>query len=77
MKKNITLRLDRDLLRKVKIIAASRETSVSRLLSDKLEEIIYQGEQYERARRAAFADLDEGFHFGGKRISSRDVLYER
>lgn len=77
MKQNITLRLDRDLLRKVKIVAASRETSVSRLLSDKLEEIVHQGEQYERARRAAFTDLDEGFHFGGKRISSRDALHER
>ncbi|MHB8536343.1 MAG: hypothetical protein ACYDBW_13000 [Sulfuricaulis sp.] len=77
MKQNITLKLDRGLLRKAKIVAASRETSVTRLLSDKLEEIVQQDEQYERAKRAAFTDLDEGFHFGGKRISSRDVLHER
>jgi predicted transcriptional regulator len=77
MKQNITLRLDRDLIRKAKVVAASRETSVSQLLSDKLEEIVRQGEAYERGKRAALADLDQGFHLGGKRRVTRDQLHER
>lgn len=77
MKQNITLRLDRNLIRKAKVVAADKETSVSQLLSEKLEEIVRQGEAYERAKRSAFADLDEGFHLGGKRTASRDELHER
>ena len=77
MKQNITLKLNRDLIRKAKVVAASRETSVSQLLSEKLEELVQQGEEYERAKRSAFAHLDEGFHLGGKRAASRDELHER
>lgn len=77
MKQNITLRLDRDLIRKAKVVAANRETSVSQLLSEKLEEIVRQGEAYERAKRSALADLDAGFHLGGKRMLNRDELHER
>lgn len=77
MKQNITLRLDRDLIRKAKMVAAMRETSVSQLLSEKLEEIVRQGEEYERAKRAAFADLDRGFHLGGARTATREELHER
>ncbi|GIX29056.1 MAG: hypothetical protein KatS3mg123_2937 [Burkholderiales bacterium] len=39
-KENITPRLDRDLIRKAKAVDAMRKTSVSRLLSEKLEEIV-------------------------------------
>lgn len=77
MKQNITLKLDRDMIRKAKIVAANQETSVSQLLSDKLEEIVRQSEAYERTKRAAFADLDAGFHLGGKRTARRDELHER
>lgn len=77
MKQNITLRLDRDLIQKAKVLAAHRDTSVSQLLSDKLEEAIRQAERYDRAKRAAFADLDAGFHFGGGRPAHRDELHER
>lgn len=77
MKQNITLKLNRDLIRKAKVVAANRETSVSQLLSEKLEELVRQGEEYERAKRSAFAHLDKGFHLGGKRAASRDELHER
>lgn len=77
MKQNITLRLDRDLIQKAKVLAAHQDTSVSQLLSDKLEEAVRQAERYDRAKRAAFADLDTGFHFGGGRPAPRDDLHER
>jgi hypothetical protein len=34
MKQNITLAVDKDLLKKARVLAAKRETSVSRLLSE-------------------------------------------
>ena len=77
MKQNITLRLDLNLIRKAKVVAANRETSVSQLLSEKLEELVQQGEEYERAKRSAIAHLDASFHLGGKRTASRDELHER
>ena len=77
MKQNITLSIDKDLIRKSKIIAAQRETSVSKLLSKELEKLIQHTEQYEFAKKRALANLKAGFHFGGKIIASREELHER
>ena len=77
MKQNITLSLDKTLIRKSKIIAAQRETSVSKMLSDELERLIQCAEQYELAKRKALANLKKGFHFGGKITASREALHER
>lgn len=77
MKQNITLSLDRDLIRKSKIIAAQKETSVSKMLSDELEKLIQRTEQYECAKIKALANLKKGFNFGGKIIASREDLHER
>jgi len=38
MKQNITISLDKDLIRKVRVLAAQRETSMSRMLADELTE---------------------------------------
>ena len=77
MKQNITLSIDKTLIRKSKIIAAQRETSVSKMLSDELERLIQRTEQYELAKRKALANLKTGFHFGGKITASREALHER
>ena len=70
MKQNIILSIDKTLIRKSKIIAAQRETSVSKMLSDELERIIQRAEQYDLAKRKALANLKKGFHFGGKITAS-------
>jgi len=77
MKQNITLRLDKDLIKKSKIIAAQRESSVSKLLSEELKKLIEHSEQYELAKRRAYANLRTGFHLGGKITASREELHER
>ncbi|MBW2491962.1 MAG: hypothetical protein JRE65_12535 [Deltaproteobacteria bacterium] len=77
MKQNITLSIDKSLIRKSKIIAAQRETSVSKMLSDELEKLIQRTEQYELAKRKALANLKKGFHFGGRITVSREELHER
>lgn len=77
MKTNITLKLDRDLLRKAKILAAEQDTSVSALLAQQLEKIVREREGYEQAKRRALAILKKGFDMGYTPPASRDELHER
>lgn len=77
MRQNITLSIDKDLIRKAKIIAAQRQTSISQMLSQELKKIIRDAEQYEKAKRRALANLKAGYHLGGKITASREELHER
>ena len=77
MKQNITLSLDKNLIKKARIIAALRETSISRMLSEELEKTIVDSMDYDRAKNRALDHLDKGFHFGGKIIVPREELHER
>jgi hypothetical protein len=77
MKQNITLSLDKDLIKKAKILAAQRQTSISRILSDELQKIIADSKEYDRAKRRALNHLNKGFHLGGKITVSREELHER
>jgi hypothetical protein len=77
MKANITLKLDKDLLRKARVLAAERETSVSALLAAQLEMAVREREGYEQAKRRALAILKKGFDLGYTPPASRDELHER
>ncbi len=77
MKQNVTISLDRQTIRKAKILAARRDTSISGLLARQLEILVGEEEAYERAERQAVAFLDEGFHLGGVVPVSREELHER
>jgi predicted transcriptional regulator len=77
MKTNITLKLDGDLLRKAKVLAAEKDTSVSALLAQQLEKIVREREGYEQAKRRALAILKKGFDLGYTPPASRDELHER
>jgi hypothetical protein len=76
-KQNITISLSRQVLKKAKILAARRETSVSGLLAHEIESLVGEDEAYERAERQATALLEEGFHMGGLIRANRDELHER
>jgi hypothetical protein len=76
-KQNVTISLTRQTLRKVKILAARRETSISGLLASQIETLVGEEEAYERAERQATALLDQGFHLGGVIRASRDEWHER
>jgi hypothetical protein len=77
MKQNVTVSLDRQTLRKAKILAAKQGTSISGLLAEQIEVLVGAEEAYERAERQALALLDQGFHLGGVIRASRDELHER
>jgi hypothetical protein len=76
-KQNVTISLTRQTLRKVKILAARRETSISGLLASQIEALVGEEEAYERAERQATALLDQGFHLGGVIRATRDEWHER
>lgn len=77
MKSNITLKLDRELLRKVRVIAAEKDTSVSALLTEQLEKAVRDRDGYEKAKRRALEILKKGFDLGYTPPASRDELHER
>jgi hypothetical protein len=76
MKANITLKLDKELLREARILAAEQGTSISALLAAKLEEAVRKRRDYEAAKKRALAILKEGWNMGGRPLS-RDEIYER
>jgi hypothetical protein len=77
MKANITLKLDTDVLREARVLAAEEGLSVSALLAAKLAEIVRQRKGYERSRRRAVTRLRKGFDLGWTAPRSRDELHER
>jgi len=74
---NITVRLDRSTLRKAKILAAKRNTSISGLLAEQIEALVGEDDAYEQAQRRALALLDHGLRLGGRIESTRDEWHER
>lgn len=76
---NITLALPRQVLRQIKTIAARRNTSVSRLLTEQLEMIIAQEQGYAQARARHLALLDQApdLGTGGQQRVKREALHER
>lgn len=76
-KQNITVRLDSQTLRKAKVLAAKRNTSISGLLAEQIETLVGEDDAYEQAQRRALSLLEQGFHFGGKIESTRDEWHER
>ena len=62
---NITLKLQAETVRKIKIVAAERGTSISGLLASKLEDLVGEDAAYRAARRRALEWLAQGWHLGG------------
>lgn len=77
MKTNITLKLDSDLLRQVKILAAEDDISISAMLTERLEQMVRERETFARARKRALARLRQGMNLQWTPAHSRDELHER
>lgn len=76
-KQNLTVSLPQQTIRKAKVLAARRGSSISGLLAEQIEILVGEEEAYERAERKATALLDQGFHLGGVIHASRDEWHER
>jgi post-segregation antitoxin (ccd killing protein) len=76
--RNITLTLPSELVRRAKVIAAGRDTSVSALVADYLQTLARQEDDYERLWREERALMAEGLAMRvGKVTWSRDDSHER
>jgi hypothetical protein len=76
-KQNVTVSLSAQTLRKARILAARRGSSISGMLAEQIEILVGEEEAYERARHRAKTLLDQGFHLGGVIRASRDEWHER
>lgn len=76
---NVTLAIPKDILRKAKILAVQRNTSLSGLLTQTLVEMVSHEEGYEQARQRNLAMLQKGFDLGtqGSITWRREELHER
>ena len=77
MKSNITLKLEAELIREARILAAEQGTSISALLAARLQGMVRERKTYDRARRRALARLREGLDLHWTPPRSRDELHER
>ena len=77
IKRNVTLKLDEDLLREIRVLAAEEGRSVSALLADRLEAAVRERRAYARARRRALARLRQGYDLRWTPVPSRHELHER
>jgi hypothetical protein len=77
MTTNVTLKLNTDLLRQVRVLAAEENTSISAMLTAHLEDIVRSRKTYQRARKRALARLREGMDLQWAPPRSRDELHER
>lgn len=73
---NLTLQLEADVIRRARIVAAKRGTSVSALAAKQLMELIDEDDRYEQARERAEAILAQATSRGG-RTWIREELHDR
>ena len=77
MKTNVTLKLDADLLRDARVLAAEEGRSMSALLADQLETLVRQRRAFDRAKKRALARLRADLDLQWTRPQSRDEVHER
>lgn len=70
------MQLDDDVIRRAKVVAAKRGTSVSGLVASQLEQIVQRDARYEEARKKALEALETAGRRGGRRWS-REELHDR
>ena len=77
MNQNITLALDKQLLKRARVFATRRGTSVSAMLAAELRRMVEAEEAYEQAKNKALEHLRSPFRLGGGGIVDREALHER
>jgi len=75
-KANLTLQLDEDVIRRARILAAKRGTSVSAMVAKDLADMVEDDARYEEARLRARKLMQSASPRGG-RSWRRDKLHDR
>jgi hypothetical protein len=76
---NVTLSIPKNVLRKAKILAIQKNTSLSGLLTQTLIELVSEQESYEKAKQRNIKLLEKGMNLGtqGDITWNREDLHER
>jgi hypothetical protein len=72
-KRNLTVQIDEDVIRRAKIAAARRGTSVSGLIVHQLEELVERDSRYEDAMRRAIDALRGAAPRGGRKWQREEL----
>ncbi len=75
--KNLTLRIEEDILTKARQIASEHTTSVNALIREYLNDLVRQKSRQEVARKELSALCRESTAMIGKRTWTRDELHDR
>ncbi len=75
--KNVTVTLDETVARWARVKAAEQDKSLSRFLSELLEERMRHDADYEAAYRRFLATKPFAFREPGERLPTRDEIYDR
>ena len=78
-RQNVTLSLPKSLLKKAKMVAASREKSLSELLRESLEDKVREATGYKKAKARQLKLLKKGFNLEtkGQITATREELHVR
>lgn len=75
--RNVTISLNEEVARWVRIEAARRETSVSRLVGELLKELMSAKGSYDEARRQFFSVQPRPLGAEGERLPTREEIHDR
>jgi hypothetical protein len=76
-KANLTIQLERDVIRRAKVAAARRGTSVSALVARQIADLADEDERYEAAHRRAVELMERATPHGGRNWTREDLYAER
>ena len=75
--KNVTITLDEKVARWARIMAAKKNTSVSRLVGEMLREKMLEEQNYQIAMQLYLSQSPKVLKIPGKKLPGREALYDR
>ena len=57
--------IEKEITKNARVLAAQRQTSISRMLGEELQKLIEDSKEYDKAKNQALNYIAKGFHIGG------------
>jgi hypothetical protein len=77
MRQNITLSIERNLLKRIRSHAAAKGMSISALMADELQHIVEDDAAYRQAMASAVDQMNEGLDLDAMGIGHREGAHDR
>lgn len=76
-KANLTVQLDADVIRRARVVAAKRGTSISAMVARELDDLVAREDRYEEARDRALKLMTSAKPRGARTWTRDDIYAER